>query len=351
MAIVCRGNNSLVPGIGRHNPGDLNTGNNNKKAAISNWGSRFFVPRYDSAMFFGELAALGTAVCWSFTAIFFSFSGRLIGSHLVNRSRVVFAFLFLAISHLILEGTLFPTDVAGFRWGWLGLSSILGLVLGDTFLFQAYVLIGPRLSMLLMSTVPIYSTIFGWLLFNESVTTLELTGILLAVAGIAWVVTEKQPGLTVVENKQYRRGIVLGLLGALGQVLNLVTARYGLVGDYSPLSATMIRILVALVVLWVVAAWQGELRSTFQHWRQGKAFAAMIGGTITGPFVGIWLSLIAIQLTRLGIASTLMALPPVLLIPIERILYKRQVSARGITGTAVAMLGVALLFGLLSTGG
>ena len=292
----------------------------------------------------GELAALGTAVCWSFTAIFFSYSGRLIGSDVVNRSRLLFAFLFLSLSHFFLEGSFFPAQVEGFRWFWFAISSILGLVLGDTFLFKAYVLIGPRLSMLLMSTVPIISTLFGWLLFGETVTGLELTAVFLTVGGVGWVVTEKQLGRTAVENKQYSSGILFGLGGALGQVANLVTARYGLVDDFSPISATIIRILVAIVILWSITLWRGQIRETLRQWGNRQAFPAMIGGSIAGPFLGIWLSLIAIQLTRLGIASTLMALPPILLIPVEFVVYKKPVSLRGMVGTAVAFIGVMLLF-------
>lgn len=298
-------------------------------------------------MIWGELAALGTAVCWSFTAVFFSYSGRLIGSDVVNRSRLIFAFLFLSLSHFLFEGSLFPMHVEAFRWGWLGVSSILGLVIGDTFLFQAYVLIGPRLAMLLMSTVPIYSTLFGWLLFGETVSRWELTGILLAVGGIAWVVTEKQPGMNALETRQYKKGLLMGLLGALGQVANLVTAKYGLVGGFSSLSATLIRILVAVVLLWGIAILRGQVRYSLQQWHNQPAFAAMIGGAVAGPFLGIWLSLVAISLARLGIASTLMALPPVLLIPIEFVAFKKQVSRRGIAGTAVAILGVAVLFGIM----
>jgi hypothetical protein len=81
--------------------------------------------------YWGELAALGTAVCWSGTAIFFSFSGKLVGSDVVNRTRLIFAFFFLMITHFVLEGSLFPMQVDGFRWFWFTISSILGLVLGD----------------------------------------------------------------------------------------------------------------------------------------------------------------------------------------------------------------------------
>jgi len=294
-------------------------------------------------MHWGEIAALATAVCWSLTAIFFSYSGRLIGSDVVNRSRLLFAFLFLAITHLIIEGTFFPLDAEPYRWFWFAVSAILGLVLGDTFLFKAYVMIGPRISMLLMSTVPIYSTIFGWLLFHETVTAVEMSGILLTVGGIGWVVTEKRQGKTAVQNKQYKKGILFGLAGALGQVANLVTARYGLVGGYSSISATIIRILIALLILWGLAVIQRQVRHTFRMWRNRPAFRALIGGSISGPFLGIWFSLIAIQYSRLGIAATLMALPPILLIPIEYIIYKRKVSTGGVAGTIVAIAGVVLI--------
>lgn len=292
----------------------------------------------------GELAAIGTAVCWSLTAIFFSYSGRIIGSGVVNRSRLIFALIFLSIAHYLLEGTFFPLHVELFRWQWLAVSGVLGLVLGDTFLFQAYVLIGPRLSMLMMSSVPIFSLVFGWVLFGEVVGSLELAGVLLAVGGMAWVVTEKRAGLTVIENKQYWRGLLFGLAGALGQVANLVTAKYGLVGGFPTVSATMIRLVVAAVILWGVAAFRGQVRATLRQWRNRQAFPAMVGGSFVGPFLGIWLSLTAVQLTRLGIASTLMALPPVLLIPVEYFVYHRPVSPRGIVGTVTAFVGVALIF-------
>ncbi len=292
----------------------------------------------------GELAALGTAVCWSFTAIFFSISGRRIGSDVVNRSRLLFAFGFLLITHWFLEGVLFPSGVEPFRWGWLAISSILGLVLGDAFLFQAYVIVGPRLSMLMMSTVPIISTLFGLLLFGETVTSLEMMGVALAVVGVAWVVTEGQGSVSTMDRRTYNKGLLFGLLGALGQVANLVTARYALVDDFPAISATLIRILIAIVVLWGIAAVRGQIGHTFRQWKDKKAFQAMMGGAVVGPFLGIWLSLIAVQHARLGIASTLMALPPVLLIPLEYLIYRHRVSRRGIAGTVIAMVGVALLF-------
>jgi drug/metabolite transporter (DMT)-like permease len=294
--------------------------------------------------FLGELAALTTAVCWSFTAIFFSFSGRLVGSQVVNRSRLLFALCFISLTHLILQGGLLPIDTEPFRWGWLALSSILGLVLGDSFLFRAYATIGPRYSMLMMSAAPIISTFLAWVLLGETIETVELIGIFITVAAIGWVVTEKQPGKTVVENKQYSRGLFFGFLGAVGQAGNLVAAKFGLVGGFPTISASWIRIFIAVIIMWSLAGFRGEIRPTINQWRNKTAFKAILGGTFVGPFLGIWMSLIAVQLTRVGIASTLMALPPILLIPIGYLLYKERVSKRGIIGTVVAFAGVAIIF-------
>lgn len=296
------------------------------------------------SQWWGEAAALATAVCWSFTAILMSYSGRRVGADVVNRSRLLFAFGLLVVAHWALEGAFFPTGVEPFRWGWLGVSSVLGLVLGDAFLFRAYVLIGPRLSMLLMSTVPIFSTLFGWWLFGEAVTGPEMAGIVLAVAGVGWVVTDGQSDLRLADRRVYRRGLLFGLLGALGQVANLVTARYALVGNFPALSATLIRIAIGAVIVWAVAALRGQVSHTLRQWHDGRALRAMAAASFVGPFLGIWLSLIAVQNARLGIASTLMALPPILLIPLEYLLFRQRVSARGLIGTVIAMGGVALLF-------
>ncbi len=293
---------------------------------------------------FGQIAALATAFCWSLTAIFFSFSGRLVGSGTVNRSRLIFAFLFISTTHLVLEGRLFPFDAEPYRWAWLALSSILGLVLGDTFLFRAYVLVGPRLSMLMMSSVPILSAILARLFLAERVSGVESLGIIITVAGVAWVVTERRQGQTTVENKQYGLGLFFAFLGALGQASNLIAAKFALVGDFPALSATSIRILIALIILWAVAALRGQVSHTIAQWHNRQAFRAIIAGTIVGPFLGIWFSLIAVQLAPVGVAATLMALPPVILIPLERSFYGTQITRRGVVGTIVAIAGVALIF-------
>jgi drug/metabolite transporter (DMT)-like permease len=292
----------------------------------------------------GQLAALGTAFCWSFTAIFFSYSGRIVGSSVVNRSRLLFALFFITATHFFLQGTVFPVGTEPYRWGWLAVSSVLGLVIGDTFLFQAFVLVGARLSTLMMASVPLITTFLAWIFLGERMSTVELAGIALTVTGIAWVVTERQKDESQVMEKKYVLGLAFALIGALGQATNLITAKFALGDNYPAVSALAIRTVIAVVILWMAAAFQGQFRHTIHQWKNRNAFSAIIGGTIVGPFLGIWLSLIAVQLAPVGLAATLMALPPIILIPIGRVLYGERVSKRGIVGTVVAICGVAIIF-------
>lgn len=249
----------------------------------------------------------------------------------------------MASAHFFLFGDFLPSQAEPFRWGWLGLSSVLGLVIGDSGLFQALILIGPRLASLIMALVPIFSTFMGWLFFGETVTYLEFTGIFLTISGVAWVVVEKR-GRTQVENKQYGLGILLGLVGALGQASGLIAAKYGLGDSFSPASANVIRMLVAMIILGLLAALRGQVGFTVRQWQHKKALYAILGGTLTGPFVGVWLSLTAIQLTRVGIASTLMALTPIIVIPLSYFAFKERITLRSVVGAIVAVIGVALIF-------
>jgi len=294
----------------------------------------------------GEIAALATSFCWSFTSIQFTLAGQRIGSGVVNRARLVLAMLYLSLAHLLLQGELWPIYAEPFRWGWLGLSGTIGLVLGDSCLFQAFLLIGTRRAMLLMTLVPVISTLLAWGWLGETLHPVEMGAVLLTVGGIAWVVSERQPtqGASVESKGQYALGVLLGLGGALGQALGLVTAKQGLVGDFPSLSATLIRMMVATAVIWLLTLARGQVGATWPTLRDRKARLFIAGGALTGPFIGVWFSMMAVQHTHVGIASTLMALSPIILIPLGRWIFREQISPRSVAGTVVALAGATIIF-------
>jgi drug/metabolite transporter (DMT)-like permease len=294
--------------------------------------------------YLGEIAALGTSLAFSVGSTMFTLAGRQLGSAVVNRGRLVLAVLFLALTHWIIQGSLLPWQAEPDRWLWLGLSGIVGLALGDAFLFQAFVWVGPRLSMLMLSLAPVIATLVAWVFLGEHLSTMQIFGIMLTLAGIAWVVLERQSDQRN-SNRNYTRGILFGLGGATGQALGLVLAKNGLYGDFSPISANLIRMITAMTVLWGITLFQGRARFTFERLISNReAGAILMVAVICGPLIGVSLSLLAVQQAEVGVASTLMALPPVFLLPISYIFFMERFGWGAIAGTFVAVAGVALLF-------
>lgn len=294
----------------------------------------------------GELAALATSVFFSFTSTLFTLAGRQVGSMVVNRIRLLLASLLIMLVHFIWSGRFLPYNAEPERWLWLGLSGIVGLVLGDAFLFQAFIWIGPRLSMLMMSLAPVIATVLAWFFLGETLSGWQITGILLTIAGIAWVILERDGADRLTDlNPNHWRGILFGLGAAAGQASGLVLAKQGLLGNFSPISANAIRMIAAAGLLWGITLIQGQAKrsiSSIVEHRQAALF--LFFGVITGPLLGVSFSLLAVQRAEVGVASTLMALPPVFLLPISRLVFKEQFGRGAVAGTLAAITGVAMLF-------
>jgi drug/metabolite transporter (DMT)-like permease len=297
----------------------------------------------------GELAALLTSVMWSLTSVQFTLAGRELGSENVNRLRLVIAAVLLALAHLARFGSLLPADAGWGRWGWLGVSGFVGLVLGDSALFRSFLVIGPRQAMLLMTMVPIFGALLAWLWLGETLALAEISAVAVTVGGIAWVVAERArpgntPGWPELSPRARLTGVLLGLAGAMGQAGGLVLAKQGLSGDYPPLSATVIRMVVGAVAIWVIAALRRKVSETVDAVKHGRNRRYVVGGAVTGPTVGVWLSMVAVAHAPVGIAATLMALPPIILIPLARWIFGEQITRRAVAGTVVALAGAAALY-------
>ncbi|NMB88408.1 MAG: DMT family transporter [Chloroflexi bacterium] len=294
----------------------------------------------------GELAAFGTAICWAFSSIFFTVAGQQVGSMIVNRMRLLFAVLLLLPAHYLVLGTWFPTGAGLDRWLWLGASGLVGLVLGDACLLQAYLYIGTRLSMLIMAVVPVISTVLAWLFLGENLSLYKVLGICIAVAGISVVVLERNAGAEApLDRRSFVLGILCALGGALGQALGLILAKRGLVNGFPALSGVMMRMLVAMLSFWLLTLLMGQARPTLARtFHSPRALRSVAAGSFIGPFLGVWLSLIAVQASLVGVASTLMALTPILLLPVAHWAFQEKVSLRAVSGTFVSMAGIALIF-------
>ncbi len=294
--------------------------------------------------YIGEIAGLLTSVFFAANAVFITRAGSLVGSVIVNRTRVVFALFYLILLNLLLFRQPFPFNAASDRWMWLMLSGVIGLAMGDAFLFQAYLYVGPRLGMLLLSLSTVFGVLEAWVIFGETLRLAQILGIVLTMVGILWVLLE-QGDSTVQKIRPSPVGILFGVLAAIGQATGLVFSKQGMQGNFSPIQANAIRMLAAVLALLVLMLIQKQAGRTVQTLRANpKALPLLATAALIGPVIGVSLSLLAVQNSAVGVASVLTSLAPIFMLPIAHFFFKERLGWQAVAGTILAMAGVVILF-------
>ncbi len=292
----------------------------------------------------GELYALGTAVCWVGTAMFFTAAGARVGSMVVNLLRLIMALLILIAVAWWTRGLALPTDASGHAWLWLSISGVVGFTFGDLCLFRAFLLLGPRLSTLIMSFAPPITVVVGWIWLGEDLGPWQLAGIATTLLGVLWAVLDRTPsGRASISRSERRLGILLGLGGAIGQAVGLVLSKHGM-GDYDVIAANQIRVsagALGFALLFTVIGWWPRVRRAVVD---AKGMALTGGGAFAGPFLGVTLSLLAVQHTEAGVAASIMGTTPVMIIPWIVLSGQERVGPGGVLGALIACAGVAMLF-------
>ncbi len=291
--------------------------------------------------YIGEISALVTACLWSVSSFMFAFASARVGSVQVNINRIILAAIILFLV-VVVSGIDYSLSSSQLQY--LIISGIVGLVIGDSFLFKCYQLIGARLGMVLMSLVPAISAILAWIFLNEIITPLGIAGMFVTIFGVVIVVTDRAHGS--IKNGLNKLGVLSGFLGAAGQASGLVLAKFafaegyinGFVASFTRLSSAGIIILIGGILL-------RRYRNPLKTYRNEiPALKATIAATVIAPVLGVTLSLVAIEFTKVGIASTLMALVPIIMLPISKYYYKEKLSVRAISGAFIAVAGVIILF-------
>jgi len=293
--------------------------------------------------YIGELAAVATALFWTVTALAFERASLRVGSLAVNIIRLFIGFLFLSVFTYFYRNSFFPYDASFYSWFWLILSGFVGFVFGDLFLFKSFMVIGSRFAMLIMTMVPPITALSGWIILGEKLTFMNFVGMFLTIGGISLAIFSRNNANGKLSLKLSLKGILFAFGGALGQALGLVLSKFGM-KSYDPFAATQIRLIAGMfgftVLVTILGRWGGVIKALSN--RQGMAAISL--GSFFGPCLGVSFSLLAIQHAKTGIASTIMAIVPVLIIPPAVFLYKEKVTLFEMLGAIVSICGVALFF-------
>jgi drug/metabolite transporter (DMT)-like permease len=292
----------------------------------------------------GELAALGTAVCWAIGSNLFTAAGRRMGAVVLNRHRILVACILLSITLWVTHGAPWPTWATSPQILLLAASGVIGFVFGDTFFFRALVVLGAGRTGLLLSLSPLITAAIGWPLLGERLGPRALLGMALTVCGVAWVMLERGTHEHARRHGRLSTGIIAGLLASLGQSGGYVLSKMALRTGIDPFSANTIRIAAAAVAIWMLAAAQRQVGPTVRALRDRGATAFMLGGALLGPVVGVVLSLTALEYVEAGIAASIIAIYPILALAISSRFHGEPMTSRSLLGVVLATAGVVVLF-------
>lgn len=306
--------------------------------------------------YLGEILSLGVALSWTATALFSEVGSKRLGSLQLNVIRMTLSLIMLGTTLWYFTGSPVPLYTDGRTWFWLSLSGFVGYVLGDYCLFNAYVLIGSRFGQLFMTLAPIAAAFSGWMILGERMSLQAVTGMLVTITGIGISIFNRGNAHKI-GLKLPLKGVLLGIGAGVGQGVGLVLSKVGMnyyetsiphgmeaVSNLLPFASTFIRTITGALGFLLVMGYQRKFHTLRVVKHDGKGTAAALGATIFGPFVGVSISLMAVQYTEAGIASTLMALTPIFILLPSRLFFKQKIALKEVIGAVISVLGVSLFF-------
>jgi drug/metabolite transporter (DMT)-like permease len=305
----------------------------------------------------GELFALTAAASWAVGSLLFARIGRRVAPGAMNLGKCVTAAVLLSLTRLVLTPSLGPVPWSRDAAIPLALSGIVGLTIGDTAYFGAIVTLGVPRAILLLSAAPVFATLGGMVFLGEPIGGREAFGIGLTLAGIGLVVSGRaavpaalaeagagKAGAADEARARIRRGILLGIVAALGQASGSLLSRKAMRLGVDPLAAAAGRLVVGAGAMVIASSLTGHVRPWVADLRTDFGWAKVAAASLVGTYGGIWLAQLALAHTSsTGVATTLLATSPIFALPLAHFVGHERITARGALGTVVAIGGVVLL--------
>ena len=301
--------------------------------------------------YIGELISIGVAFSWTATALLSEFGSKRLGNLTLNVLRMALALLFSVVLFCVVVGTPLPPVGSLEACGWMLLSGVVGYVIGDFCLFQCYIIIGSRYGQLFMTLAPLAAALMAWITLGQQMIPMSIVAMFITLIGI---------GISVLGRGEHHKvslklplnGVLFAIGAALCQGIGLVLSKIGMdhyetgtMPDWLvPFSANFLRCIAGIIGFSILLYFREGFKPLCDALHDGKGMTVAIATTIFGPFVGVGFSLMAVQYTSAGIASTLMALTPIIIILPSYWLFHQKITWRSVLGAVISVLGVSLFF-------
>jgi len=301
--------------------------------------------------YLGELISIGVAFSWTATALLSEFGSKRLGNLTLNVLRMALALVFSLVLFGVVTGEPLPTGVSSEAIGWMLLSGVVGYVIGDFCLFQCYIIIGSRYGQLFMTLAPLSAALMAWVTLGQQMTAMSIVAMLVTLVGI---------GISVLGRGEHHKvslrlplsGVLFAIGAAVCQGVGLVLSKIGM-DHYNtpdmpewliPFSANFYRCVAGIIGFTLLLYFRDGVAPLREAMHDRKGLTVATATTIFGPFVGVGFSLMAVQYTAAGIASTLMAMTPIIILLPSYWLFHERITWRAVVGAFISVIGVSLFF-------
>ena len=306
--------------------------------------------------YIGELISIGVAFSWTATALLSEFGSKRLGNLTLNVLRMVLALVFSLVLFVVVTGNPLPAGASPEAAGWMLLSGLVGYVIGDFCLFQCYIIIGSRYGQLFMTLAPLSAALMAWVTLGQQMRVMSIVAMLVTLLGI---------GISVLGRGEHHKvslklplnGVLFAIGAAVCQGVGLVLSKIGM-DHYEasmmaeagmpewlvPFSANFYRCLAGVIGFSVLLYYRDGIEPLREAMHDKKGLSVATATTIFGPFVGVGFSLMAVQYTAAGIASTLMAMTPIIILLPSYWLFREKITWRAVVGAFISVVGVSLFF-------
>ncbi len=306
--------------------------------------------------YIGELISIGVAFSWTATALLSEFGSKRLGNLTLNVLRMALALVFSLVLFGVVTGNPLPAGASTEAAGWMLLSGLVGYVIGDFCLFQCYIIIGSRYGQLFMTLAPLAAALMAWVTLGQQMRAVSILAMLVTLLGIAISVLGRGEHHKV-SLKLPLNGVLFAIGAVVCQGVGLVLGKIGM-DHYEtsmmiesgmpewlvPFSANFYRCLAGIIGFSFLLYYRDGMEPLREAMRDKKGLSVAIATTIFGPFVGVGFSLMAVQYTAAGIASTLMAMTPIIILLPSYWLFHEKITWRAVVGAVISVVGVSLFF-------
>ena len=290
----------------------------------------------------GYVLAISAAAIWSGVALSATRMVRYFGSYNYNLLRllgiiVIFSpYVFLRWEPLYFENSIFLA---------IFLSSVIGIIIGDTFLFICLKRLGPRRQALLFSMQIPFTIVLAEIFLQSLPSITELVGCALIFSGILIAIQFNRSipndDLENIQGNKYT-GLLAGIGLALCQSIGIILMKPAL-GSTDPIIVSYLRIIIAAVIMFgsLFFIKNNRLWEKMKDYKK-TIFSIFLG--FMGMGVGMTMLIYALKFGNPGVISTLSSTMPIMIIPILWIITKNYAGHLAVIGATLTCLGAGIIF-------